>query len=53
MKPEYPNVFNIRLTDEDMKLLNEMAEKFETPRSTLVRQVWREWLATQSLNPTI
>lgn len=53
VKPEYPNIFNIRLTDDDMKLLNEMSEKLETPRSTLVRQVWRESLATQLLNPTV
>jgi len=49
MAVEYPNVFNLRLTNEDMRHLEEISKKLDTPRSTLIRQVWREWLVDQSI----
>lgn len=44
MAVKYPNLLNLRLTDEDLKQLEEASEKFDIPRSTLIRRVWREWL---------
>ena len=50
MAVEYPNVFNLRLTNEDMRHLEEISKKLDIPRSTLIRQVWREWLNSQAMD---
>lgn len=49
MTAHYPNVFNLRLSNEDLRHLEEISKKLDTPRSTLIRQVWREWLASQAI----
>ena len=53
MNVEHPNIFNIHLSEADLKLLNEMSEKLENPRSALMRQEWRDWLDTQLLEPIV
>jgi len=49
---EYSNIIPIRFTDEDLTQANEIANKLKTPRSTLIRQAWREWLKLQSIEKT-
>jgi hypothetical protein len=49
MAVKYPNLLNLRLTNEDMRQLEEISEKLDTPRSTLIRRAWREWLVSQSM----
>lgn len=46
MSIRYPNLLNLRLTDEDLIQLDQMSKKLDTPRSTLVRRGWREWMLT-------
>lgn len=52
MSVRYPNLLNLRLTDEDVRRLEEISIKLDVPRSTLVRRVWREWLINQSMGKT-
>jgi hypothetical protein len=52
MAAKYPNLLNLRLTDEDLKQLEEMSQQLDIPRSTLVRRVWREWLKLQLMEKT-
>jgi hypothetical protein len=52
MAVKYPNIFNLRLTDEDVRQLEEVSKKFDMPRSTLVRRVWREWLQSTEKPPS-
>jgi predicted transcriptional regulator len=49
---KYSNIVPIRLTDEDVEEVNQMASKLNTPRSTLIRRVWREWLKLQLTEKT-
>lgn len=44
MALKYPAILNLRLTNEDMRQLDEVSKKLDMPRSTLIRRAWREWL---------
>jgi hypothetical protein len=48
----YPNVVPIRLSNEDVKRTELATQKLQTPRSALIRQVWREYLNTLLEQPT-
>ncbi len=52
MAVKYPNLLNLRLSDEDVMQIEKMSQKFHTPPSTLVRRAWREWSATQLMEKT-
>lgn len=52
MTVKYPRLLNLRLTNEDMAKIERLSKKFDTPRSTLVRRAWREWLISQSTEKT-
>lgn len=45
MAVKYPGILNLRLSHEDLRQLSEASEKFDTPRSALIRRAWREWFA--------
>lgn len=47
MAVKYPNLLNLRLTDVDLAQLEEISQRLDMPRSTLVRRIWREWLKDQ------
>lgn len=51
---DLPNVIPIRLSDRDLQDSGLVANRLQVPRSTLIRQVWREWLDVQlkSENPS-
>lgn len=49
MAVKYPKLLNLRLTNEDMRQLEAVSKKLDTPRSTLIRRAWREWLVDQSI----
>ncbi len=44
---KHSKIVPIRLTDKDVEEADEIASRLNTPRSTLIRQVWREWLKLQ------
>ena len=52
MAVKYPVIVNLRLTGEDMRQLEAASQKLDTPRSTLVRRAWREWLVNQLTEKT-
>jgi len=52
MAVKYPIIVNLRLTKEDMRQLEAASQKLDTPRSTLVRRAWREWVINQSTEKT-
>ncbi len=47
---KHSKIIPIRLTDKDVEEADEIASRLNTPRSTLIRQVWREWLKLQLLS---
>lgn len=51
---DLPHIVPIRLSDRDLLDSDIIANRLKTPRSTLIRQVWREWLDIQlnSKNPS-
>jgi|GEM_PF-1908526 len=51
---ELAHVVPIRLGDRDLQDSDIVAKRLKTPRSTLIRQVWRDWLDAQlnSKNPS-
>ena len=52
MTVKYPRLLNLRLTNEDMTKIERLSKILHTPRSTLVRRAWREWLISQSTEKT-
>jgi len=48
-------IIPIRLSDRDIQDSEIVANRLKVPRSTLIRQVWREWLDVQlnSKNPPV
>lgn len=52
MAMKYHQTIQIRLNDEDIKLLEKISQDFDIPRAALMRRAWREWakrLETQQL----
>ena len=52
MAVKYPNMFFIRITDEDKRQIEEASEKEDIPPSTLARKVLRQWLRSASTEKT-
>ena len=52
MTVKYPRLLNLRLTNEDMTKIERLSKILDTPRSTLVRRAWREWLINHSTEKT-
>lgn len=48
MAVEYSNIVPIRMTTEDVQRSEAIAKRLRTPRSTLIRRVWCEWLDAQA-----
>lgn len=40
---KYHQTIQIRLNDEDLKLLEKISQDFDIPRAALMRRAWREW----------
>ncbi len=40
---KYQQSIQIRLNDNDVKLLEKISQEFDTPRAVLMRRAWREW----------
>ena len=53
MAVKYPNMFFIRLTDEDKRQIEEVSEKEDIPPSTLARKVLRQWLQSVEVDVTV
>jgi len=47
MAAGYSGIVPVRMTKDDIRRSELMAKKFRTPRSTLIRRVWCEWLDAQ------
>lgn len=43
MAVKYPNLFNVRFSNEDIVQINEMAHSLHMTPSALVRRALREW----------
>lgn len=48
----YPNVVPVRLSDEDVRRTEAATQRLQIRRSTLIRQVWREFLDAQLVQST-
>lgn len=47
MAVEYSNIVPIRMSDEDIRRSEVAVQRLNKPRSTMIREVWREFLDGQ------
>lgn len=52
MAARYPNMFFIRITNEDRRQIEEASEKEDMPASTLARKILRQWLRSAAIGKT-
>ncbi len=52
MAVKYPQIFFMRLTDEDKKQIEVASERAEIPPSTLARKILRDWLRSSEADAT-
>ncbi len=50
MPVKYPIPLNVRVTEEDIRQLDELCRQLDLPRAALIRRAWREWVQSASLS---
>lgn len=43
---EFPNIFQLRFSDEDVRQIELLSRELCIPKATLVRLAWRDWART-------